>query len=112
MDIDFGMHESILIVTPKGEIDHHTCVEIRERVEQEYSKRRAKSILFNCENIVFMDSSGIGLLIGRYRQVVVFGGQVGLYNVSPKVDKILNLSGVYKLMKQYDNEAEALKNLV
>lgn len=111
VEIGFSMQEKTLIVTLKGEIDHHTCVEIRERVDREYQKRRAKNILFDFSHIAFMDSSGIGLLMGRYRNVSICGGTIGIYNVSHKVDKVLNLSGVYKLMKQYSNREQALKQL-
>lgn len=59
------MHDTTLIVSLSGEIDHHTSVEIRETVDREYQKRRAKNILFDFSNIVFMDSSGIGLLMDQ-----------------------------------------------
>ncbi|MGL4797901.1 MAG: STAS domain-containing protein [Cellulosilyticaceae bacterium] len=111
MSIEFIMDENTLIVQLRGEIDHHTCVEIRERVDREYQKRRAKNILFDFSAIAFMDSSGIGLLMGRYRNVAICGGNIGVYNVTTKVDKILSLSGIYKLMKQYDTKDQALKNL-
>lgn len=111
VNIEFMMDENTLIVQLRGEIDHHTCVEIRERVDREYQKRRAKNILFDFSAIAFMDSSGIGLLMGRYRNVAICGGNIGVYNVTTKVDKILSLSGIYKLMKQYDTKDQALKNL-
>ncbi|MDU6359112.1 MULTISPECIES: STAS domain-containing protein [Zhenhengia] len=111
MNIEFCMHDTTLIVSLSGEIDHHTSVEIRETVDREYQKRRAKNILFDFSNIVFMDSSGIGLLMGRYRNVSICGGYVGLYNVPTKVDQILNISGIYKLMKLYESKEHAFKSL-
>ncbi|MEG0388901.1 MAG: anti-sigma factor antagonist [Niameybacter sp.] len=111
MNIDFYMQDTTLIVILSGEIDHHTSVEIRETVDREYQKRRARNILFDFDQVVFMDSSGIGLLMGRYRNVSICGGYIGLYNVSSKVDKILNISGIYKLMKLYESKDHAFKNL-
>lgn len=111
MEIEFSMQDKTLMVHLIGEIDHHTCVEIRERVDREYQKRRAKNILFDFSHIAFMDSSGIGLLMGRYRSVAICGGNIGIYNVSQKVDRILNLSGIYKLMKNYSDREQALKQL-
>lgn len=105
------MQENTLIVNLKGEMDHHTCVEVRERIDREYQKRRAKNILFDFADVVFMDSSGIGLLMGRCRNVAICGGNIGIYNVSQKVDKVLNLSGIYKLMKNYSDKEQALKQL-
>lgn len=111
MNIEFCMQDTTLIVILAGEIDHHTSVEIRETVDREYQKRRARNILFDFEKVVFMDSSGIGLLMGRYRTVSICGGYVGLYNVSPKVDQILSISGIYKLTRLYESREDAFKCL-
>lgn len=100
-----------LVVKLSGEIDHHTSVEIRECIDREYQKRRGKSILFDFNDVVFMDSSGIGMLMGRYRNVAISGGNIGLLNVSGNIDKVLSLSGLYKLMKTYDNKEDALDKL-
>ncbi len=111
MSIDFTMVDRTLLVTLEGEIDHHTCVEIRQTVDREYQKRRAKNLLFDFANINFMDSSGIGMLMGRYRSVAICGGEIGLYNVSPEAWRILSLSGIHKLMKTYSSKQEAIEAL-
>ena len=100
-----------LVVILQGEIDHHTCVEIREAIDREYQKRRAVNLLFDFQNIDFMDSSGIGMLIGRYRSTVICGGTVALYNVSLKAERMLEMSGLYKLMRCYASKNEALEAL-
>ncbi|MGL4738336.1 MAG: STAS domain-containing protein [Cellulosilyticaceae bacterium] len=105
------VEKGILVVTLEGEIDHHTSAEIREMVDREFQKKRAKSIAFDCERIIFMDSSGIGMLMGRYRNVAVCGGSVALYNVQSNVDKLLAMSGVYKLMRIYNSKNEVIENL-
>lgn len=111
MKIDFSMQGTTLVVVPSGEIDHHTSVTMRERVDREFQKRRAKNIVFDFNNIMFMDSSGIGLLMGRYRTVAICGGSIALFNVKPKVSQMLELSGIYKLMKVYEDKNEALESL-
>ena len=58
-----------------------------------------------------MDSSGIGMLMGRYRLVAIGGGRTGLYNVPGDIEKILRMANIYKLMKAYSNKQEALKAL-
>lgn len=100
-----------LVAILQGEIDHHTCVEIREKIDREFQKRRAKNLLIDFKNIKFMDSSGIGMLMGRYRNVAICGGKVALYNVNPETQKLLNMSGIYKLMKVYESKEEAIANL-
>lgn len=109
--IEFFMVDKTLVVVLDGEIDHHTCVEIRERVDREYQKNRAKDLLFDFANVSFMDSSGIGMLMGRYRSVMIGRGSMGVYNVSKEVDRILHISGIYKLMKVYENKEQALQAL-
>lgn len=105
------LEQGVLVVTLSGEIDHHTSAKIRETVDREYQKKRAKSIAFDCRDVQFMDSSGIGMLMGRYRNVTVTGGNVGLYHVNGNIDKLLSMSGVYKLMKTYKSKAEAVERL-
>lgn len=111
MQMFFAMQERNLIVTIEGEVDYHTSVEIRERVDREYQRRRARNIIFDFSNIQFMDSSGIGVLMGRYRNVMILGGNVALYGVGDQVDRVLSLSGIYKIMKNYDSMDEAIVNL-
>lgn len=111
MNLELNMEGLVLVVKLDGEIDHHTSVEIRECIDREYQKRRAKSILFDFRNVSFMDSSGIGLLMGRFKNVNIAGGRIGLLNVSGNVDKVLSLSGLYKLMKAYETRDDALNQL-
>ncbi len=112
MNISFAVKDRNLIVKIKGEIDHHTSVAIREKVDREYQRKRALNIIFDLSEINFMDSSGIGVLMGRYRNVMILGGHVGLYGVSPQVDRILSISGIYKIMKKYECIDDAIANLV
>lgn len=111
MQISFTSKDRNLIVTIDGEVDHHTSVEIRERVDREFQRRRARNIIFDLSGIKFMDSSGIGVLMGRYRNVMILGGNVGLYGVEEQLDKLLSISGIYKIMKNYDSIDEAIVSL-
>ena len=111
MQMEFYMLDSTLIVVLKGEIDHHTCVAIRQTIDKTYQKKRAKNLLFDFEEVTFMDSSGIGMLMGRYRLVAIGGGRTGLYNVPKDIERILKMANIYKLMKAYSNKQEALKEL-
>lgn len=111
MQMFFTTQDRNLIVTIVGEVDYHTSVEIRERVDREYQRRRTRNIIFDFSNIQFMDSSGIGVLMGRYRNVMILGGDVALYGVGDQVDRVLALSGIYKIMKNYDSIDEAIVNL-
>ena len=111
MHMETYMLDSTMVVKLMGEIDHHTCVEIRQAVDRIYQKKRAKNLLFDFEKVTFMDSSGIGLLIGRYRLVAICGGTTGLYNVPADIERILKMANINKLMKAYSSKQEALQAL-
>lgn len=109
--MEFGLVDSTLLVTLVGEIDHHTCAKLRQAIDTAYQKQHAKNILFNFESVTFMDSSGIGLLMGRYKQVTLDGGKIGLYHVPKDIERILKMSNIGKLMKAYPNKQIALREL-
>ncbi|OON99941.1 MAG: anti-anti-sigma factor [Epulopiscium sp. Nele67-Bin004] len=111
MNIKTEIKNNVLFVYLEGEIDHHTSVEIKEIVDRLYASNRLTHILFDFEDVTFMDSSGVGLLIGRYRNAMIGGGKVALIKVKPEIDKLMNLSGIYKLMKKYEDEQNAVANL-
>ncbi|OOB79707.1 MAG: anti-anti-sigma factor [Epulopiscium sp. Nele67-Bin001] len=102
---------NVLCVTLDGEIDSYTASHIREEVDRLFQINRLTHIIFDFENVTFMDSSGIGLLMGRYRNVAIGGGQVVLIKVRPEIDKVMKLSGIYKLIKNYTDEKDALAHL-
>lgn len=111
MQIETYMLDSTLVVALQGELDHHTCVEIRQEVDRKYQRKRAKNLLFDFEKVTFMDSSGIGMLMGRYRLVAICGGMIGLYNVPLEIERVLKMANIYKLMKAYTSKQEALQAL-
>ena len=111
MNIEFETIGRVLIVRLTGEIDHHTCVQIRREVDREYQRNRSKDLIFNFDEVSFMDSSGIGMIIGRYRNVAICGGSLAVYNVSKEVNRILDMAGICKLMKVYNTKKQALEAL-
>jgi len=111
LQMEFNMLDSTLVVILIGEIDHHTCVAIRQAVDKTYQKKKARNLLFDFEKVTFMDSSGIGMLMGRYRVVAIGGGNIGLYRVPKDIERILKMSNIFKLMKAYSDKQEALKAL-
>lgn len=100
MDVRFSMRDRCLIAKPVGEMDHHTCERIRLRIDQEYDEQGALHLIFDFKGIDFMDSSGIGLIMGRYRKASLMGGRVVLVHVSPKLDRVFALAGLYKILEK------------
>ncbi|MCL2592437.1 MAG: anti-sigma F factor antagonist [Defluviitaleaceae bacterium] len=99
MNINFEYINRNLIVKISGDIDHHTSEEIREKIEREYKRENAKNIVFDFSHVNFMDSSGIGMIIGRYKTTEQAGGKVFVRAMSENVERIFNISGLHKIIE-------------
>lgn len=88
-----------LVVKINGEIDHHTAPELREAMDKELALRNIDNIVLDFDEVSFMDSSGIGMIVGRYKQIASRGGKMMIIRVKPQVDKILEISGLKKIME-------------
>ena len=80
-----------------GDLDHCTAKEMRTVIDAEVMKRLPLKLILDFENVPFMDSSGIGLLIGRYKLMNDLGGSMIAVNPKPEVRKIMELAGVRRL---------------
>ncbi len=88
-----------LVVKLDGEIDHHSASGIREGIDKMIAQSRPKTLVLELSDIDFMDSSGLGLVLGRYRKLSEIGSQMFIKNPSPRTEKILCMAGVDKLVK-------------
>jgi len=100
----------ILIVKMKGEIDHCSSKEITNKIDREYKRLNSKNMIFDLSGVTFMDSSGIGIIMGRYKNVVSNGGKVGAACICNELMKIFELSGLFKIIKYYENIEQALND--
>ena len=88
-----------LIVSLDGEIAHHSAAEIREGLDKMIAVSRPKVMVLELSGIDFMDSSGLGLVLGRYRRLNEMGSQMVIKNPGARTEKILAMAGVDKLIK-------------
>ena len=91
--------DGLLCVYLYGEIDHHSAVALREDLDKLLWQERPRRFVLNLSRIEFMDSAGLGLLMGRYRLVREFGGVMALTSPNPRVMKILRLSGMERFIE-------------
>lgn len=98
MKAEYIKEDKLLILKITDEIDHHSCERIRKRADYEIQIHIPKKVVFDFENVNFMDSSGIGMIIGRYKLASMFGGKTTMINVKPAIKKVLEMSGVLKLI--------------
>ena len=99
-----------LIVKFKGELDHHTTEEARNKIDMWYFEKRKKNIIFDLRELNFMDSSGIGLIMGRYKTCKESGGEVFIVSSNSNVERILRMSGIYKIIRVYPTVDSILEN--
>ncbi len=98
MKVNHYIEEKILEVELTEEIDHHSSQKIRTRLDYEIQRFSPKKVIIDLEKVKFMDSAGIGLIIGRYKTVLSYGGTLEVRNVSEKLRKILEMSGIHKII--------------
>ena len=87
------------MVCLSGEIDHHSAVRIREEIDTQIYRYRPKKTVLDLSRIEFMDSSGLGLIMGRIALMRELGGSTVLKNPTEKVLRIVRLSGLERMMK-------------
>lgn len=109
MHLRFEKHNNILIVNLIGELDHHNAEEVRVKIDDRIDRDEIKKVILNFERVSFMDSSGIGAVIGRLRKVNSKGGTLCVTNIGSGVNRVFEISGLYKIVRQYKNVDEALK---
>ena len=92
-----------------GEIDHHHAQEIREAVDFAVREQLPPIVVLDFRRVTFMDSSGIGLIMGRARLMEETGGTLEIHNPSPQIRKVLRLSGADRLAVLRNTKAEEQK---
>ncbi|WP_297517558.1 anti-sigma F factor antagonist [uncultured Clostridium sp.] len=111
MYLDFKSKGNLLVVELSGELDHHSAQEVRVKVDDRLDRFNVKKLIFDFSEVTFMDSSGIGVIIGRYKKLSVREGRVVIAGVSGSIKRIFDLSGIFKVIKVYSSVDEALKNI-
>ncbi len=94
MNVTIESSKNLIIAYLIGEIDHHTCADIRERIDDTISFKKPQHLILDFKNVSFMDSSGIGLVMGRYRLMQNFHGTMEIRNVTPQTKKLMELAGL------------------
>ena len=87
-----------LVVKLGGEIDQHCAEEIRSDIDRELDLKNLLSLIIDLGDVEFMDSSGLGLIMGRYKKMAARGGRIMLARPRPNVDRLLEMSGIKKLI--------------
>lgn len=97
----------VLIVRLSGELDHHTAEQVRKTIESELDSGMTHLVL-NLANLEFMDSSGLGVILGRYKRVSQLGGKMTLCSIQPSIYRLMEMSGLFKILPIFEDEDSAV----
>ncbi|MCD8181222.1 MAG: anti-sigma factor antagonist [Firmicutes bacterium] len=98
-----------LIVKIYGELDDRAAGDVKERVDRELARTGAVNVAFDFGAATFMDSSGIGVIIGRYRVTRALGGRVIIYGASDTIKRIIAMSGIGDIVIIADSLEDGIK---
>ena len=98
MESKFYEEDKLLVFKITDEIDDCNVQKIRRKADYEIERHMPKKVVFDFDSVTFMDSSGIGLIIGRYKFANMLGGRLEVANLTQNVKKIFEMSGILKLI--------------
>ena len=107
----YAVRQNCLVIYVTDDLDHHAVLQLREYSDRLIEAGNIRHIIFDFTDVGFMDSSGIGLIMGRYKKVMFFGGRAAVTNVGDMVNRIFSLSGLYQIIERYDTVDDALKGM-
>jgi len=111
LNIELDIKQDVLCIRLGGELDHHTADELREQAANVIERNNIRHIVLNLEHLSFMDSSGLGVILGRYKQIKQVHGEMVVCAISPALQRLFDLSGLFKIIKMEPTEEFALQRL-
>ena len=91
-----------LTIRLEGELDHHSAESIRTLIDNEIAESGCTDLILDMEGVTFMDSSGLGVILGRYRLLNSQGGTLSICGANSTVERILRMSGLYSLIRKIE----------
>lgn len=101
----------MLVVRLIGELDHHEASILRDAWQKKLKEEDVQHVILNLEQVTFMDSSGIGVILGRYKEIIHSGGELIVCSINPAIKRLLEMSGLFKIIRLVENEQFALHSL-
>ena len=102
METKYYKMDKLLVFKISEEIDECSVKEIRRKADNEIEKFMPREVIFDFDCVTFMDSAGIGMVIGRYKETNLIGGKMSVANLTDNVKKIFAMSGVLKIIPEID----------
>lgn len=109
MEISFAIEKRTLIVSFCGELDHHSASRVRQITEEMIQNNGVQNVIFDFSRLSFMDSSGIGMVVGRFKLVASLGGRMAIVGAAPTVERLLAMSGIKKIIAVLPDQEQAMQ---
>ena len=97
MPVIIDTEENTVIAHLSGEVDHHSAGELRSDIDLAIERHKPQKLILDFDGVTFMDSSGIGLVMGRYRALKPLGGCIVIENTGSQIKKVMRLAGLDRL---------------
>ncbi len=97
MQLTVTRQEGQITAALQGELDHHAAAGLRQQIDEALQRTPCKRLILDFSRLTFMDSSGIGLIMGRYRLMAARGGTLTVTGASPRIERLLRMAGMEKL---------------
>ncbi len=109
MHISENVVSDILVARINGELDMNSAGKFRDFVTSKMDELELNHLILNLREMKFIDSTGLGAILGRYRNLEKDNGKILLVGLNPVVKRVFSISGLLKIMKEYPSEKEAIK---
>ena len=110
MTVTFVNKGSVLVISIAGELDQHSADYIRQKIDAQMIRSTTRNIVFDLSKISFMDSSGIGVIMGRFKNIQQLGGKAALAGGAPQIRRIFEMAGILRLMPIYEDMNSAVSS--
>ena len=97
---EYKLEDDTIRIKLPEELDHNNSIDIRKIADTAIYSGKVKNVKFDFSNTVFMDSSGIGMIMGRYRLVSPLGGRITVTGAKGNIERIIKLSGLHKIVEE------------
>ena len=98
--LDYERRHQTVTVRLANELDHRAATQLKGELDSLLADRSIRRLVLDLQRLKFMDSSGIGLIIGRYKQMARRGGSVAVINPDAHMDRIFQMAGLYELVER------------
>lgn len=105
MNVDIKSENGYAVALLSGEIDHHNAKEIREKLDRFIIANQPKELAIDFADISFMDSSGVGLIMGRYKLISECGGRLVVKNPRQYIKRVFKISGIERIVRIINDKA-------